>query len=415
VREDEEGPRASEDGETRLARFVGEEPTRDLDDWHWLWTADQPLPISTHREGPLARFVVLAKKLLRPLVRLPQQDLWDRQRLFNLIVLEQLRRIEDLRTDLSAVDARLRSLEACFDEGLREIARYNDALYSRVDLKLERTLESSRRLHRDLIAASRDVDRSARFGVPAAPSQAGVLSSLVQRAYVDFEDQHRGNESEIRERVAAYVPELRERAPVLDLGCGRGELLQLLREAGVEARGVDGNSAMVRRCREDHGLEVAQGDLLDALNSAPVGSLGAVVCLHVVEHLEADVVSRLLDGAMNALRPGGRLVIETPNPLSLAAGARNFWLDPTHLRPLHPQQLVAACIAAGFCDVGFETIHPFPQEQRLAPVGVGATEAQGESARAMFARLARLRDELDDLIYGDQDYVLRATRPADAT
>ncbi|REJ74214.1 MAG: class I SAM-dependent methyltransferase [Acidobacteria bacterium] len=395
----------SEDGDTRLARFVGGEPTRDLDDWHWLWSEDVALPIGSHRGGLIGRLVVAFKRLLRPLVKTPQQDLWDRQRVFDLIVIERLRRIEDLRVDLDALERRVSSLEACLSEGLREVARYNDALYSRVDLKLERALDRCRLLQRDLASALRE-RRTEEDGQQGGPE-------LLEHAYLEFERRHRGSEEEIRDRLAGYVGELAEHAPVLDLGCGRGELLRLLRDAGVESRGVDGNRAMVRRCREDHGLEVRHRDLVEELRLSPPGSLGAVTCLHVVEHLPLEVLRTMLREALAVLRPGGLLLVETPSPLSLVAGSRNFWVDSTHLRPVHPEQLVAECEAAGFADIGFETCHPFAELERLPPLEPPVTSdgPPGEALEAVWSRVARLRDELDSLLFGDQDYTLRASKP----
>ncbi len=164
--------------------------------------------------------------------------------------------------------------------------------------------------------------------------------------YRGFEELFRGPEEMIRERQRVYLPLLGESGPVLDAGCGRGEFLDLAREAGIEARGVDLDPGMVERCREK-GHEVERADLLEALEAAAPDSLGAVFSAQVIEHLEADDLQRLLELSASRLRPGGRLIVETVNP-HCAQALKAFWVDPTHQRPLFPEAVLALCQLAGF-------------------------------------------------------------------
>jgi O-antigen chain-terminating methyltransferase len=123
--------------------------------------------------------------------------------------------------------------------------------------------------------------------------------------------------------------------PILDLGCGRGEWLELLAEQGWHARGLDSNRVMVEECRQ-RGLAVSEGDVLAHLRSLPDASLGAVTAFHVLEHLPLEVLLRFLDETARVLRPGGIAIFETPNPENLVVGGCDFYRDPTHQRPLHP-------------------------------------------------------------------------------
>ena len=194
---------------------------------------------------------------------------------------------------------------------------------------------------------------------------------------------------------------------MLDLGCGRGELLALLGERGVAARGIDASDEMVRRCRE-LGLEAQNSDLLEALEQAPEESLGGVISLHVIEHLPAASLPRLAALAWRALRPGGVLILETPNPMSLVVAARNFWLDPTHQRPVHPAMLSFCMEQAGFDPIERLELRPFDDEQRLPELAPAELDSE---LRPLAEQVNRLRDRLDELLFGFQDYALVATKP----
>jgi O-antigen chain-terminating methyltransferase len=165
--------------------------------------------------------------------------------------------------------------------------------------------------------------------------------------------------AEVRERQRPYVSLLRDHAPVLDLGCGRGELLALLREAGVEARGVDANVDMVAFARGE-GLDVEQADLLEAI--ARANDVGAVTALQVVEHLPPSTLVRFLGLAHAALRSGGLLVLETINPVTPAA-LRHYFADLTHAQPLVAETLQLLVQEAGFRDVEIRWLNaPRPPE-----------------------------------------------------
>ena len=168
--------------------------------------------------------------------------------------------------------------------------------------------------------------------------------------YRAFEDRYRGSRDLIKERLQVYRPFLDAVAGIaaataLDLGCGRGEWLELLGEAGFAARGVDLDEGMLAACRE-RGLDVVNGDAIVALRDAADGSLAVVSAFHLVEHIPFDQVQALIDEALRALRPGGLLILETPNPENLVVGTSSFYDDPSHLRPL-PSKLLAFAVEFG--------------------------------------------------------------------
>ena len=180
-----------------------------------------------------------------------------------------------------------------------------------------------------------------------------------------FEDVFRGPEERVRELLEPYVELLRGHEPVLDLGCGRGELLELLAEAGIEASGVDVDQGMVERSRAK-GLAVEQADAVSYLEAQPEGSLGAVVAIHVIEHLAYEELQRLLELARRALRPGGLFVAETVNPHSVQA-FKTFWVDPTHRAPIFPEVAQHACADPRLLRRGDRL--PARQRRRRGPTG----------------------------------------------
>jgi len=193
-------------------------------------------------------------------------------------------------------------------------------------------------------------DRFAPRTHPLLGSVAGFTAdteSPENGGYRGFEDLFRGPEEMIRERQGAYLELVTGFAPVLDAGCGRGEFLDLLKEKGVEHRGIDLDPEMVARCREKGHDVVEEGDLLELLESLDADALGAVFSAQVIEHLDPSQLQRLLELSLARLRPGGLFIAETVNPHS-AAALKAFWVDPSHRQPLFPETMLALCQLAGF-------------------------------------------------------------------
>ena len=171
--------------------------------------------------------------------------------------------------------------------------------------------------------------------------------------YRAFEERFRGERAEIKQRLQVYRPflaalrEVQGDAPAIDLGCGRGEWLEVLREAGIPARGVDLDEGMLAACREA-GLAAENRDALAELGSLPAESHALVSAFHVVEHLPFEAVHELVREALRVLRPGGLLVMETPNPENLMVGTAAFYMDPTHRRPIPPGLLAFVTEHYGF-------------------------------------------------------------------
>ena len=246
---------------------------------------------------------------------------------------------------------------------------------------------------------------AAQAGQPDAGTQLATPRDSFK--YVGFEDRFRGAAVDIRAGLAGYARHFEGASDVLDAGCGRGEFLEILRERGVSASGIDLNPEMVAQCRE-RGLEVAEGDLLAHLAALPNASLGGLFAAQVLEHLEPAYLLKFIDTAFLKLRPGARIVLETINVASWTAFFQSYVRDITHVRPLHPDTLAYLVTAGGFQQVEVVYRSPIPPEHRLARAPEPANA--DETLDRMTAVFNRNVDELNRLLFADQDYAVVAQR-----
>jgi O-antigen chain-terminating methyltransferase len=281
---------------------------------------------------------------------------------------------------------------------------YNSSVLKLVDALSERTdaaeasNERAQQLLRELEERLTRVERRGGGGGAThapAPTVAVQPAAAALPDYFAFESRMRGSVDAIRERQRRYVDDFRGAAPVLDVGCGRGEFLQLLREAGIEARGIDADADMAAYAQGE-GLDVEQADLVDYLERIEDNSLGGVFMAQVVEHLPPAVLVRSLELAARKLRPGGVLVAETINPLSPLA-LRHYFADLTHAQPLVPETLQLLARQSGFAETELRFLNE-PAERLTEP-----------DDPVIAANVRRL----NELLFAPLDYALVA-RTADA-
>ena len=324
-------------------------PPAGAESWRTVWVDDQRFRPRPSKHEWLLR---IARRLFR---RAAEPDT-ERQKNFNLVLLDLL---EDIRRDAAAIRADLRSdiatvqrdVRNADEEITREVARLrdllpvaaqrNDALIAALDQKIE-----------TVAARLRDAINPPIATPPATSNQQPAT------IYRRLEDALRGPVD-----VRDYVQ--RAQAPVIDVGCGRAELLLALRDAGIEAIGFDTNERSVADARA-RGLDVELLGIPECFADVAAESVGTVVAMHVVEHLPVDTLFALFREAARVLRRGGLLIIETPNAESLLVSASEFWRDPTHLAPRHPAALTVLAREHGFDLDEVRAIHPFPDATRLA-------------------------------------------------
>src|SRR4051812_16504314 len=322
--------------------------------------AERFWPVTAEREaggGPKG----LVKRVLRKLMRWYVEPLAADQRVYNSAVLRLVDALSERADAAAASNERARRLLGELEERLTRVERRGGG------------------------AAS---------GPPATGAAQPAAAALPD--YFAFESRMRGSVDAIRERQRRYVEDFREAAPVLDIGCGRGELLQLLREAGVEARGIDADADMVAYARGD-GLDVEQADLVEHLEGLPDGLLGGIFMGQVVEHLPPGALVRALELAAAKLRRGGLLVAETINPVSPLA-LRHYFADLTHAQPLVPETLQLLARQSGFAATEIRYLNE-PADRLTEP-----------DDPVIAANVRRL----NELLFAPLDYALVARTAGDA-
>ncbi len=304
---------------------------------------------------------------------------------------------------------------------LRSLRWYTDWLVSELNAFGAQVNETLADLNEDRAETRRSLARIERRlqsqGSPPSPEtvQASSLAGLPPRArlrsrqveeaidYLGFENKFRGSMEQIKERQASYVDLFRNASsPVVDLGCGRGEFLSLLREAGLDGYGVDQSADMIDECQK-RGLRAVQADAIEHLESLEAESLGGIFSAQMVEHLDPADLVRLLQLAAQKLERGGVLAIETLNPQSLSTFTNALYIDLGHLRPLHPHTLLFLAGRAGFRDAEIRYTSPVPADQRLLKV------TEGTAANPRLESLLRENFErIDRMLFGPQDFALVA-------
>ena len=321
--------------------------------------------------------------------------------------------IEPVAADQRAFNSSMLALADSLADSLNQrIETVRHEASARMDELARAESETSATATRLSTVAAEHDDRLVRIERrPAAPAprQPAALTPPPEPAshpfdYFAFESRMRGPRELIRDRQREYVDDFREAAPVLDVGCGRGEFLALLGEAGIEARGVDLDPDMAAFCR-DQGLDVEQADALGYLNDLGEESLGGIFAAQFVEHLEPGPLTSFISLAASRLRPGGVMVLETINPLSLFA-LRNYFADLTHAQPLIPDTLSLLVKEAGFARAEVRFLNEPEEAQVLESVELPPGPEFDPARRALESNRARL----NEVVFGPQDYALVAHR-----
>lgn len=352
--------------------------------------------------------------------------LFEKQMAFNAAVVEHLNRnVAAHRESHAAIEHALPALRSGFDalinyesllvQFLQTLTPLADSHYREIDDAIVQLRTVTDVAQRTAMIAKREVDRQA--GATSAPAAAITHSAanapVDPATYVGFEDRFRGSESAIRARLADYVPYFAGQSGVLDVGCGRGEFLELLREAGISAKGLDSNSEMVEVCTA-RGLDATLADARHYLSGVPDESLGGVIAVQVIEHLDPAYLTQVLALAFDKVKPGGRIVLETINPTCWVAFFESFIRDLTHVKPIHPETLQYLLQASGFSGVEIVYRAPIAAEGRLTKV-TPRPEHYGDAAADSLTELVSSFnsnvDRLNDRMFSFQDFAAIATRP----
>jgi O-antigen chain-terminating methyltransferase len=247
----------------------------------------------------------------------------------------------------AALDRSAENIQKRIWTDMQEFQKQLGADVNRMRLEYESMIHSEIRLLRQRASFTKTVEQV----VESAPAGFSNID------WLKFAERFRGSEASVKERQHMYAARFRGAANVLDIGCGRGEMLDVFREAKIQAHGMDLNDDSIAICRHK-GLAAEKADLFSYLASLPDSTLGGVVCCQVVEHLPADRLPEFIRLAHSKLRVGSMLAIETPNPECLAIFATHFYLDPTHEHPIPPALLSFYLEEAGFGRIEVERLYP---------------------------------------------------------
>ena len=338
-------------------RFI-DAPPAGADGWREVWREDRRYRPAGSK---LAGFI-------RGIVRRAMSQDAERQKNFNLVLLDLL---DDVRRDAEAIR---RDLRGDIESVQRDVRAADEALASEMG-KIRELIPVAARRNDALIAALDQKIETLAVRIRDVVNPVVTSSSSGDFLYRRLEDALRGSEAEVRMDVMHYVRLAAEHQPVLDVGCGRGEFLGACRDAGIAASGVDTNERSVADLKE-RGFDVALAAVPDCFTSLPHGSLGAVVAMHVVEHLPVDALFALFRESARVLRPGGLLMIETPNAESIAVSATDFWRDPTHLAPRHAAALTVLAREHGFELDEVRAVHELGEGMRIPILETDAPELQ---------------------------------------
>jgi SAM-dependent methyltransferase len=367
------------------------------------FTAPPPASLSSSMKERLRAFVW---RMVGPALQSQQE--------FNAALVDHLNRnigahaevsaaIDDVRAALAADRDARAAFQAALIAYLQTITEY-------VDTK-DRALGGPELREQIVLASERAMALKRQLDSRDTPAT-GYRLPATDFSYVGFEDRFRGSQESIRARLEDYVP-LFKAAPsggdVLDIGCGRGELLALLSEAGIPARGIDVNGEMVALCRE-RGFNAEQADALSYLESLPDASLGGLTAIQVVEHLEPGYLARFLEAAFHKLRPGSPIVLETINPACWMAFFEAYIRDLTHAQPIHPDTLRFLVQASGFSSVDVQLRSPVADADRLERVADAALTDGPAALQAAVDAINANADKLNARLFSFMDYAVIARR-----
>jgi O-antigen chain-terminating methyltransferase len=354
---------------------------------NYLCDTGRPPELTSHRRllGPLA---VGLKRALHKLTNPYIQMILKRQVAFNSELVRLLNQIVmDYRYGLASLEKQMTGLE----EKLAKAGRLLE--------ELPQELRSQKRVFEEVLE-----ELKARKG--KAPETGAWSEGLRERVrsheYLRFENLHRGREEDIKWKQKAYLPYFKDKGMILDIGCGRGEFLELLKEAGLTGSGIEINPEMVAHCRTK-GLDVREGDGLHYLKGLPDNGLGGIFLSQVIEHLDPETLREWAGVCFAKLSPGGVLLAETVNPQCLTTFSGAFYLDLSHQKPVHPEAARFLWESLGFRQVTTLFVSPYPEEMKLREMARREDDSyEDELARVLNENTRRL----NDLLYGYQDYAV---------
>ena len=389
--------------------------------------------ISSHRPV-LGKFLIKGRKLVHGEVRRYVDPALQKQselnsNLANLLsdtkerVSSYYNEIEQLKTDIEKLECENRTLKSKIEQLNSEAKKLNiesEQLKSEIIPNIKKEMESivskkielsvSKEVESVISAIDLDLDNKAWLSriletrIPKEYKQVTNFPTTTDSEinYYVFEEKFRGPRENILKHFAGFIDYFANCTNVLDIGCGRGEFLELARDRGINARGIDVNEDMINFCKSK-GLSVELKDAIEALCGIDDKSLDGIFISQVVEHLSPDYLISMLNLCNRKMKYGFYIIIETVNPLSLFSFA-NFYIDLSHVKPVHPETLKFLLNTTGFRDIETKFSSPVPSEIKLQKLP--DLEGLAEKSRLLVGICNQNIDMINNALYGAQDYAI---------
>lgn len=344
---------------------------RELKRWrdknNQIYSIKLDRPLYSNRPG-IGKIVVFVKKVIRKLIRPILYPILAEQNEFNASVTASVNALYNNEM-----------ITQQFIDTQKELNKKVNKLQNEIRSLEEKLKDSNNNLS----------------GAPIESSSYGAID------YARFEANFRGSEEDIKNRQSIYLPYFSGKEQVLDLGCGRGEFLQLLQENGIRAKGIDAYDGFVEAC-ELKGLDVVEGDAIQYIENVDEASLDGIFSAQLIEHISTGELVTLCDEAYKKLKKGGCIILETPNPTCLSIYTNSFYIDPTHVKPVHPKFLEYLLREAGFEKIEVLYTESSKVDYRLPTILSDSVDNLDEFNEGIKV--------LSDVIFGSQDYAIIATK-----
>ena len=386
---------------------------KDLDYITYNWDIENKgYLISSHRRAT-GKLLVKGRQLVHGEVRRYVDPIVSKQKEFNA---SSVRLLTHISQKVDEISERIADIEeSLHGEVESEIGRVESEI-GRVESEIgrvESSIESVVRREANAILSSmnQDIENKAWLAsiiegrlhdYEKVSLSSDGHSDYKRTNYFLFEEAFRGSREEIKKRQAAFIQFFDRCDAVLDIGCGRGEFLENLKERGIGSKGIDIDDDMVSYCRSK-GVDVEKVDAVAYLEGVEDKSLDGIFIDQVVEHLEPDYLVKLIGLCYQKLKYGYYIVVETVNPLSFASFA-NFYIDPTHIRPVHPQTLRFFLGSVGFRELETRFFSPIPEEARLKKQEFRWDIEERE--KEFLEIYNRNVDMINNALYGAQDFAV---------
>lgn len=362
----------------------------DLDYLNSHWDVHAEYSITSHRPV-IGQLLISSRQLIHGEVKRYVDLIAGKQTEFNLRIIRSIKNILNrLETRIDTVDNRITEVKDDID---RKVSANVNEMFSAVnnDIKNKAWLANllDERIKKNTLKLSQNSQNDEIFN------------------YFLFEEKYRGSTEDIKKRQTIFLDYFRNGQNVLDIGCGRGEFLSLLKENGIGAKGIDINEDMVLYCKKN-GLDVEKVEALSFIRSIGDKSLDGIFSAQVIEHLQPEDLINLVKMCHDKLKYGSYFIAETINPLCLSVFAKSFYMDMSHVKPVHPATIKFLLESVGFRDVKFEFFSPHMDNEKLNKIIV--IDKMKDEEKTRIEVMNRNIDMLNGLLFGYQDYAVIAKK-----